>query len=166
MKKFLVLALVLGIAGLVNAGIQITTTDEDGTLLPSETAWVTVTSDTPLLGGWFGFVAIIIGGDGEFTGSFVEGTMPQGPTHEVTYYGDLRPDFPFDAWYADLTVPSITPNPAGDYISFEVHCIGPAPMVVVVTDGDGVILDELTFIQPEPMTMLLLGLGGLFLRKR
>jgi hypothetical protein len=48
------------------------------------------------------------------------------------------------------------------------HCDGPGAASIVLWDSTGyVVLDTVTVTQlPEPMTIALLGLGGLFLRRR
>jgi len=55
----------------------------------------------------------------------------------------------------------------GTYWTSEFHCDGPGIVVITLLDTDGVVLDTITVSQiPEPMTVALLGLGGLFLRRR
>jgi hypothetical protein len=58
-----------------------------------------------------------------------------------------------------------------DLIDF--HCVGPLEALIQLIQLDnvtgiptGVIYDEVSIHQPEPMTIALLGLGGLFLRRR
>jgi len=52
-----------------------------------------------------------------------------------------------------------------DDISF--HCNGIGDVKIAITDDDGNVLDTQVIHQvPEPITIALLGLGGLFLRRR
>jgi len=48
------------------------------------------------------------------------------------------------------------------------HCDGPGDVTFAIVDEDGNLLDAQVIHQPvpEPMTLALLGLGGLFLRRR
>jgi len=55
----------------------------------------------------------------------------------------------------------------GRYWDTEFHCDGPGVVVITLMDTGGNTLDTITISQiPEPMTVALLGLGGLFLRRR
>jgi hypothetical protein len=47
------------------------------------------------------------------------------------------------------------------------HCDGPGDVTVAIVDEDGQVLDTQVIHQiPEPITVVFLGLGGLFLRRR
>jgi len=56
----------------------------------------------------------------------------------------------------------------GAYWTSEFHCDGPGIVTISLIDsGTGATIDTITVTQvPEPMTVALLGLGGLFLRRR
>lgn len=66
----------------------------------------------------------------------------------------------------------MTPDPSfgdiGKWWEVELHCIGEGDVIVELYDASGYeIIDTMIIHQvPEPMTMALLGLGGLFLRRR
>jgi hypothetical protein len=47
------------------------------------------------------------------------------------------------------------------------HCDGPGDVTLALVDKDGIVVDTQVIHQiPEPITVVLLGLGGLFLRRR
>lgn len=47
------------------------------------------------------------------------------------------------------------------------HCDGPGDVTIALVNDDGLVVDSQVIHQvPEPMTIALLGLGGLFLRRR
>jgi hypothetical protein len=65
-----------------------------------------------------------------------------------------------------MTTP-VTEAGIGKYWDIEVHCDGPADCVVDLYDASGyTLIDTIVIHQPEPMTIALLSLGGLFLRRR
>lgn len=164
MKKFLVLltilaavsnaaVLELSVDGIVNgAGV-----DQAISLNPSDTVMIDVhcTADPGYPDYW-----ISIEGDGSLTsvGTVISPPGPQGTMSD--YYGD-------GSWYyfsASATV--VEDLDVGKWWEAEFHCDGPATVVITLYDGSINPLDTITITQPEPMTMALLGLGGLFLRRR
>jgi hypothetical protein len=191
MKKYLVLALVLGVVGLTNAsigGLQISVDGvkdyQDGSLVlrPSDTAILDIWTDVAISGD-AGFFALVVNkGMGEMAGGFVK---PEFASYGGLFiYDDAEtgggvpvPQGTNGVW-GGVTVFSLlgeAPIPAGSTIFDGIlfHCNGEGPTFVqlyAVSGLDwslGAMLDQVVITQiPEPITMVLLGLGGLFLRKR
>lgn len=192
MKKLLVLALVLSIASLAQAGLTIQ-------LYQGGTAYNAVT-DAPLtVGDTLEVRLVAVGGD---TGDsnptlFVDETygiltktsgtinMPPAPTatlwqgeakndNYVTGMTDTEDglfgaigDFSASPPYADGTYISgivFTCVAAGDAV---LKLVNVAANYDVLPENGGIAMDSVVIHQiPEPITMCLLGLGGLFLRRR
>ena len=180
MKKLLVLMLVLGMASAANAALLISVdgqtdlADTEVTLMPSDT------------------VVIDIWGDGATgTGDFLLGLDVGGPgalniddavilyAGSYTYIGWL--DYAYVAGLVGLQNPMVMISmtdvpPVGtpkaplegtlvDGIIF--HCDGLGDVTLSLYDLNLALLDTQVIHQiPEPMTIALLGLGGLFLRRR
>jgi len=167
MKKLMVLALVLGVVGFANAGMSIVAPTQ---MAVGETANISIVSDEARIGGFFGYLAIDMSGVGQWAGgNDVPADFPKGPSFEVTYYGDVTGIIgkAWDVWYLDLTNPSTTPTRAGKYadLAFLADKAGVATIYLVAEDGE-TILDTAQIAIPEPMTMGLLALGGLFIRRK
>jgi hypothetical protein len=180
MKKLLVLMMVLGIAGAANAALLISV---DGVVDPPESEIELIESD---------WVTLDIWGDGQTDPStFFLGIDVQGPASldlsqaEMLYTGNDALvdwlDYPEIADMLGLQNPLVllslndlppvgTPKEPleGTLVDgIRLHCDGIGEVTVLLYDGDGVLLDTQVIHQiPEPMTLGLLGLGGLFLRRR
>jgi hypothetical protein len=187
MKKLLVLALVLSMATMASAGLQISINGQQEaeeatiTVVPSGSVTLDIWTDSAIsdvLGGT-GFYALAAPTSG--------GTLSGGILANATYWGCSIIQ---DAAGAGIALPAGDNGPYGaiaiapgydviplgttifDGIAF--HCEGPGDVVVslYMINGDtgelfGPAIDTVTIHQiPEPMTMALLGLGGLFLRRR
>ena len=170
MKKMLVLALVLAVAGLANAGFVLSFNEATQT--------VVLSSDAAILGGaginnGIGVVGAVLGVvtfpvRAELAGT--DPTLAQYTGAEATGFG-----LPYDggiaiaAWGKPLV-----DSPAGDWmyakinnaVALKVQAGG--NIKIDLTDGDGAAIGQSLFLAavPEPMTMGLLGLGALFLRKK
>jgi hypothetical protein len=168
MKKVLVLMLVLGIASMATAGLTLTVNGEaaeDSQILlnPSDYVMIGVNHDggLPRLIGY----VTITEGPGSWTGGY-NVYSPPSLTSAYGYYlgpitgmGDV-----FLLMDADATINEIG---IGLLADFEFHCDGPGEVLITLSDNLGQVLDTLIIHQiPEPMTIGLLGLGGLFLRRR
>ncbi len=177
MKKLVALILVLGLATMANATMTLSLSDTNP-LDPSgtnNTADVSITGDGTTPSGTF-YLGISTSSTG--AGSLNIDSL------SWDYTGDTTNSF----WIDDSDTAAIlsVANPfvgleIGDYPSegdpkilngLLVHglvftCLGTGDVVVSLYDGEGGFLDDVTIQQiPEPLTLALLGLGGLFIRRK
>jgi len=173
MKKLLVLTLVLGVASMASAGFKLAGIPEDPVNI-GETVRISVVSDSPEIGGFAGAVAIILdGGPGFWTGNWDAPGMPDPmeENNEVVYYGDVSADFgmPWNLIMMDLTTPVTLPIPAQEWFWADVQFAGPGSVNIALLNIDFDVIGTGTINVaeiPEPASMLLLGLGGLLLRRK
>jgi hypothetical protein len=194
MKKLLVVMLVLTMASLANAQLYISVNgtvdppDTAITLRPSESVIIDITGDGLQPSPWDGWLLVepiggasMSGGVMLYTGSlsaFNHQKQTAGTTM-LNVYGGYNTDEAYRIVFADGAVP---PAPLNgkliDGIVFHCDAIGDAKLtlvnvggyedeegnwVYIFTEMDTMIIHQ---IIPEPMTLGLLGLGGLFLRRR
>lgn len=186
MKKLCVLMLVLGLASLANAQLQISVHNNPAggenwdpmnpeasqiTLLPGQTLLLDIWTTTD-----------IYSGVGE--GYFVLGVLPSSGTlaggnslypDDAQYYSGLGNDYLPNGEQGDLlaigtfrTETSPITGTLVNQILFTCAGVGDAVINLYETDWTTpTLLDSVTIHQiPEPMTITLLGLGGLLLRRR
>jgi hypothetical protein len=187
MKKLLILVLVLGMSSLANAGLIFTVNGlpatPDITLKPSETAEI----DLEISAG-----STILG----YTIDWQLRNLDAGPADAEFVYGGVNYPLVFEfASTAVISQPQLfeatgsqflgaaLPGPATIMQGLMIHCLranlDPQGAVILeviaqagtVIDGvelpAGTVLSSLMIHQiPEPMTLTLLGLGGLFLARR
>lgn len=175
MKKLLILMLVMGIASTANATVTLVssagnTLDPSGNLAPNVTM-IQIYNDTAEPGVGAKWYPVVYAADpANWTGV---GNVYQPPSYggTLTYYGEV--DFGTgwgvtDTWEADLLQPVTDPYGVGVLADFELLCTGEGAVTVTLLASDLVtVVDTLQIEQvPEPITFALLGLGGLFLRRR
>lgn len=164
MKKLLVLSLVLAVAGLANAALSMT---YDG-------AVISVSSDEGMIGGINAGLGII--GPAVVNGDLVLRAAGPAATPAITVYSGvdaLSFGLPYDGGFNNLTWGTADPvlaEPAGFWFSMPLAGfvqVETGPIQVDLIDGFGTPLQTMFLAAvPEPMTMGLLALGALFIRKR
>jgi len=185
MKKLLVVMLVLGMAIMANAAFVISVNgtddvpDSEITLQPSETVMLGITLDPSR---WQG--SLILGilntstGSGSMDplGATINYPEDEGVSSFVQTFDDadaaaalgvLNPMVAISL--TDIVDPIVDPHGhIVDNILF--HCEGLGDVVIGLFSGGGddmgTLYDTQVIHQPEPMTVVLLGLGGLMLRRR
>jgi hypothetical protein len=156
MKKVLVFALVLGLAGIANATVSLV--PSAATINVGDTVTISVVSDTAdNYGGWLELVNNGIGTFGDLM------ILPGAGA-------DATKDFSFDPWWVfeGKSFNPAAPVVAGNQftIDFTASAEGLASITLYEFDGATPIQTVGIDVVPEPMTLGLLGLGGLFLRRR
>jgi len=157
MKKLLVLMLVLGMASMASAGLTITAPATVAAGAPFTVVISGLAADTPAYGSLF-------------TDGLADG---DGYTF-LPAVGDIRQQYDFFASYGtyDFTVGaginSLTVD--GDWVQLDLvaGAVGDVYNMNMTDDSFTGSLDSatVTVVVPEPITMSLLAVGGLFLRRR
>jgi hypothetical protein len=183
MKKILALVLVLGMASMANAALTLQVQDGTGQWIPAVSSEIfLVPSDTitgtvvlglheseQLPGGFNAWIGIPEGQMqlGEWTGNNTIISPPAQADAYLYTYGS--PYYGFSYWTLSNAVVSTEPQPGGLVATFEFHCkeIGDVDITFGYNGPTDPQHEVLTIHQiPEPMTMALLGLGGLALIRR
>jgi len=183
MKKLLVLALVLSMATMASATLQISVNGEQNPLdsmivieqVPSGTVMLDIWTDAPIsAGSYFAMLSATSGG------TISGGVLANPEWWTILFYDDAAgngivvPEG-HNGIYGYVDTPPSTVFPAGSTLIDQIvfHCEGPGDVFVTLFALDGEtgellgVMDTVVIHQiPEPMTMALLGLGGLFLRRR
>jgi len=184
MKKLLILMLVLGLASAANATLLLSV---DGDVDPEDTSINLRESDTVIIDihgfdnpaqlGYMGW--ILIQGPGAIDASaptYLWETSNVGNMSEpeLSEYIALLPDYGYPGvvdiieWNVQDTIEPPGEPANGLLIDGLIfHCEGePDDVILTMMDLELFVFDTQVIHQPEPMTVMLLGLGGLFLRRR
>jgi len=175
MKKLLVLALVLSMATLANAALTLSV--DKTAVLPSENVTISISGDGQTDPGQF-FLTMTYGEPGSFN---IENA-------QILYIGNASMialetglgyasggDYAINEAYINFTLNDL-PSPGNPKASLTgllvqniiMHCEGAGSVTLQITDadvnpmGDAVVITQ----TPEPITIGLLGLGAMFLRRR
>ncbi|MCK4959816.1 MAG: PEP-CTERM sorting domain-containing protein [Planctomycetes bacterium] len=173
MKKLVLLTLVLGMASLANAGLELSPVT--ATANPSDMVGLSVVVDADGLADAadYRYLAIVVqGAEGTISGgSAAAGNLTADQLgNTISYFPLVAGEAGIDWYVGDSGGVSFAAGTTMiDSIDFHMLAEDPTPAVISLYASAGFasyeIVDTLT-ITPEPVTMALLGLGGLFLRRR
>lgn len=168
MKKLLVLMLVLGLASAANAALSLSL---GGDPAPSEYTMyvctiikidVTSSENNTAYGAWVGFDQL---DKGEWKPPW---TIYPAAGNTASAEDQTGAGYP--GWWLLATGtsnPDLYPITAGKHFDIDYHCTGMGDVTLILQDFNGNELQRMVIHQiPEPVSMVLLGLGGLLLRRR
>jgi hypothetical protein len=172
MKKMLTLVLVLAVASLANAAMTLTISGAPAIMAPGETATLRITASGFTQGDGISWGLLCDPANGIISGgtaaALPNATMVQTDPEWQTYYPQAGINGLIDTFETSDTYTCA----GGDYI-FDITftaVAGPFAVIQLVTTNDfenfPVVDSASVQIVPEPITMSLLGLGGLFLRRK
>ncbi len=181
MKNILIVFTVLAMATVANAGLRISVNGAVGgdpvVLKPSETAVIDIhaVDQAAAIGGWLliqGPGAIDAGNPTGLWEQSVANNMPDPPLSEMIAQFEAF-GFPgvvdiIEMEVKDIIDPITSPPNAAVIDGLLFHCEELGDVTLTLLDSSSfAMLDQVVIKQiPEPMTLALLGLGGLFLRRR
>ena len=164
MRKTLVLILVLGLASAANAMLIKVDEQEGDSFEVDIKSTITVVSEDS--SSWLGYIIIEDGGAGSLENPIIldaAGDIGAATAYTEAYWGT---GFELTASMSPSGVPAVA---AGSQFSFDyIGAVGDTATISLFVDPEyatPVASVNLTVV-PEPMTVVLLGLGALFLRRR
>lgn len=164
MRKMLVLILVLGLASAANA-MLITVDDQEGESFEVDlTTTITVVSEDA--SSWLGYIIVEEGGAGSLENAVIlnaAGDLGAAAAYTEAGWGT---GFELSASMGPTADPAIA---AGSQFSFDyVGAVGDTATISLFLDPEYTtpVASVTVTVVPEPMTVILLSLGGLFLRRR
>ncbi len=163
MRKLLVLFLVLGLTSAANA-LLITVDEQEGDFFEVDiTSTITVVSEDT--SSWLGYLIIEEGGAGSLENVVILDAAGNSATATTYTEAGWGTGYELTASMSPEGIPAIA---AGSQFSFDyVGTIGDtATISVFVDDYTTPVASVNVTVVPEPMTVLLLSLGALFLRRR
>jgi hypothetical protein len=155
MKKLLILVMVLAMASLANATLSLSISGSAG----SETISLVATGETVA-----SIEGISVSGDDATIGTFAIG--PKAGT--MTGFGAMGTDAGLpngEVWGFGIGIPPEVFQD-GVWLTAQMTRTAVATATLTYYDSDGNITGHTDYIVPEPVTIALLGLGGLLLRRR
>ncbi|MGD0786088.1 MAG: hypothetical protein ABR969_09780 [Sedimentisphaerales bacterium] len=163
MKKMLTLVLVLVMASLASAVTYTATSTEPFVITITSSD---VSDNADVLIGWNPYVAAM--GSGSEMTCVLTGSGAD--IANLFVFHASNTDELVNAWYGALAKTSGTWANGAELAKFDLNGqganVGSTPCVLNLLDGDLNVLGTVTVMIPEPITMSLLAVGGLFLRRR
>ena len=164
MRKLLVLFLVLGLASTANALLITVDGMEGESFEVGITSTITVVSDDA--SSWLGYTIVEEGGAGSLENPIILDAAGNSATATAYTEAGWGAGYELTAAMSPEGIPAIA---AGSQFSFDyVGAVGDTATISLFVDPEFTtpVASVNVTVVPEPMTVLLLGLGALFLRRR